>query len=480
MLTLPVAVLILLRGAPSLDASFFDAEVHLWVVSVIAGFSAAIALVAAFGASESKHPGLVHLSIGASAVGVFMLGHGLTTPGVLGNGPNAWVGRFPYLALGIFTITLFSSSRRVDKPLERLVARRPVTFVAGAFSLMAAFTAFIVANPSLWPRPAWEENALDVVSVGIILMAHGAIWVHWRRWLLGNDAVQLALTFAAAMTIAAQVSLEHGVFGRLSWWDYHAYLLAGFGCTVYAIVSRSVKSRRVSGVLANAFSDDVFAHIVDGYPDALRQLVKAVEVRDAYTHGHSQRTAHVATELGIRLGLAEDRLRVVARGAFLHDLGKIGIPDAVLNKPSKLTAEERALIETHPRLGFEMAQGAGSLKESLDVILHHHEKFDGTGYPDGLRGSQIPLEARVVAVADVWDALTTDRAYRKGWEPSRALSHIAAGSGTHFDPVVVNAMVDLAAEWGIGLSRDAGEADVGWDAAELCHQSKPDQELVGV
>jgi HD-GYP domain-containing protein (c-di-GMP phosphodiesterase class II) len=170
---------------------------------------------------------------------------------------------------------------------------------------------------------------------------------------------------------------------------------------------------------------------------------------------------------------------VIARGAYLHDLGKIGIPDEILNKPGRLTQDEREVIETHPQLGYEIASGASGLEETLGVILHHHERYDGGGYPLGLTGKEVPIEARVVTVADVWDALTSDRAYRKGWSAPEALAHIEAGRGTHFDPRVVDAMVDLAAEWGIRRSAEPGRPDEAWAAAQTCHQVRPDNELVG-
>ena len=113
-------------------------------------------------------------------------------------------------------------------------------------------------------------------------------------------------------------------------------------------------------------------------------------------------------------------------------------------------------METHPRLGYELASSAPSLREALPVILHHHERVDGGGYPEGLKGRAVPLEARVVAVADVWDALTSDRAYRTGWDPARALAHIVAGRSTHFDPAVVDVFLALAADWGITLPARAG------------------------
>ena len=123
-----------------------------------------------------------------------------------------------------------------------------------------------------------------------------AIWRHGRRWHLGKDPVQRALVLASGMSIGAVLSMEHGKFAQLSWWDYHAYLFAGFGAAVYAVVVRGRRQSAVAGVLSDVFVDDPFAHIVRGYPDALSALVKAVEVKDAYTHGHSLRTAELAVE----------------------------------------------------------------------------------------------------------------------------------------------------------------------------------------
>ena len=480
MLALPLLFLILLRIVVSIDAKFFSPNAHLVFVGGIALCASMIALTAAVSSRKATHPGLAHLSIGAASVGILMLGHGLTTPGVLSQPLNPWVGRFPYLALTVFAVTLFLAGQRVDNRWGRWVTRHSTAFVVSSIVAVGAFTAYATIESSLWSPPSWEENALDALSYAIVGLSLVVVVRHWRRWQLGRDVVQLALTFAAAMTIAAVTSLQHGKFQQLSWWDYHAYLLAGFGCSVYAILFRARRSRRVAETLATAFSDDPFAHISEGYPEALLQLVKAVEIKDAYTHGHSKRTARVATELGIRMALTPDRLRVIARGAYLHDIGKIGVPDQILNKPGRLTDEERAVIETHPALGHEMAKTAPSLYEALGVILHHHERVDGGGYPHGLTGSEIPLEARVVAVADVWDALTTDRSYRPGWPPAEALAHIHAGSGTHFDARVVDALVDLAAEWGIRMSAIEGSGNEAWEAGQTCHQTPDEAHLVGV
>jgi len=480
MLLTPVALLVIFRIATRLDPRFFSADAHLVVVSVIAGLALIIAVVAVVTARSSRHPGLVYLGCGSAGLGILMLGHGLTTPGVAGQPDNAWVARLPHFAIALFTIGLFLGGRRVDTRLGRFVSGHGFRLMVPILLVLSVLTGIVVANPALWPTTTWEASAFDVLSGATVALCLVVVFTHWRRWQLGNDAVQLALTFAAAMTIASTVSLKYGKFGQISWWDYHAYLLAGFAFAVYAVVRRAQKSREVTDVLQTAFSEDPFEHIVRGYPEALRQLVKAVEIKDAYTHGHSERTARVATELGLRMGLSPGRLRVIARGAYLHDVGKIGIPDHILNKPGALSPEERAVIETHPQLGYEIASAAKPLAETLGVILHHHERFDGNGYPHRLAGRAVPLEARVVTVADVWDALTSDRAYRKGWAATKALAHIEAGRGTHFDPRVVDAMVSLAAEWGIARDHEPGLPEEAWNAAQTCHQVAPSSEYVGV
>jgi HD-GYP domain-containing protein (c-di-GMP phosphodiesterase class II) len=402
-----------------------------------------------------------------------MLGHGLTTPGVFNRPMNDWVSRLPYIGMCGLAVCLFGAGRSASWGLNRFIARRPTLSI---FVPTAAITALVVAvsvNPLLLgggrPYP-WEENAFDVVSIVAVVLLLLVIRTHWMRWHLGYDVVQFAIVLAAASAIAAVIAFEHGKFGQISWWDYHGYLIAGFGGAIYAVFRGRSDERTLTDILGAAFVDDPFDQIVSGYPEALRSLVHAVEIKDAYTHGHSQRTARLSVELGLSMGLSSDRLRVIARGAYLHDVGKIGIPDAILNKPGKLTNDEWSVIHTHPQLGYELASTSPSLKEALPVILHHHERVDGCGYPHGLVGDDIPLEARVVAVADVWDALTSDRAYRRGWAPDMALAHILAGSGTHFDPIVVKAFTRLVGRWGVRSGQPGGAATIAWQAAETCHE----------
>jgi putative nucleotidyltransferase with HDIG domain len=170
-----------------------------------------------------------------------------------------------------------------------------------------------------------------------------------------------------------------------------------------------------------------------------RALSNAVEARDAYTTRHAERVAAYGLEIAYALGLGPLERPELEFGLLLHDVGKVAIPDAILYKPSTLTDAERALMEQHPVIGARIVGGIEFLAEAVEVVRSHHERWDGSGYPDGLTGPEIPLAARVFAGADVLDALTTDRPYRAASSLATARRMIASQSGTQFDPEVVYA-----------------------------------------
>ena len=158
--------------------------------------------------------------------------------------------------------------------------------------------------------------------------------------------------------------------------------------------------------------------------DAIQALVRAVEAKDPYTRGHTERVAELSVLIGRELQLSPLQLRVLHQAALLHDIGKIGVPDAILNKPGPLTPEEVAIVREHPACGHAIIRDMPSLRAQIGGVRHHHERLDGSGYPDGLVGGQIPLDARIIAVADVFDALTSARSYRDAWPRERALAHL--------------------------------------------------------
>jgi HD-GYP domain-containing protein (c-di-GMP phosphodiesterase class II) len=179
-----------------------------------------------------------------------------------------------------------------------------------------------------------------------------------------------------------------------------------------------------------------------GLVNTVHALVRAVDARDGYTHSHSQSVARYAAELGTALGLREERIEQLRTAGVLHDVGKIGIPDAVLLKPGKLEKSEFAVMRRHSELGRDIIAGAG-LEEIASWVLHLHERFDGRGYPDGLAGETIPLESRILHCADALEAMTSSRIYRPGMAIERALAELERGAGSQFDPDVAAALVAL-------------------------------------
>lgn len=175
----------------------------------------------------------------------------------------------------------------------------------------------------------------------------------------------------------------------------------------------------------------------------LESLATALEARDEYTRGHSQRVCEMSIMIGEKMGLGPDALEELRVGTILHDIGKIGVPDAILNKRARLTDEEFAVMKTHPVIGYEICRPLMLSEGVLMIIRNHHEKLDGSGYPDGLKGGELPLSLRIVCVADAFDAMSSRRPYRGVMEMGTVLAELSKGAGTQFDPVVVEVLKDL-------------------------------------
>ena len=178
----------------------------------------------------------------------------------------------------------------------------------------------------------------------------------------------------------------------------------------------------------------------------LEGWVHALDLRDKETEGHSRRVVFLTERLAREAGVSQELMPDVLRGALLHDVGKLGVPDAILLKPGELTPEERAIIEQHPTFAYEWLRRIPYLRKTSEIPHAHHERWDGLGYPQNLRGEEIPLPARLFAVVDVWDALRSDRPHRAAWPVRRTLDHIRTGAGSHFDPDVVDLFLSMTTD----------------------------------
>jgi putative nucleotidyltransferase with HDIG domain len=183
--------------------------------------------------------------------------------------------------------------------------------------------------------------------------------------------------------------------------------------------------------------------LAEAYESMLEGLARALELRDKETEGHSRRVTESAIKIAHQMGISGNALEDIRSGAILHDIGKISIPDEILHKRGKLTPEERLIVEQHPETAFKLLSRIPFLSKAIEIPYCHHEKWDGTGYPRGLAGEDIPLSARIFAVADVWDALSNDRPYNKAWSREQIISYFLEQSGKHFDPTVTNLFLDM-------------------------------------
>lgn len=337
---------------------------------------------------------------------------------------------------------------------ERLTRYRHALLGAGIVAVVGyASAAFLTP----WVVPtviAQSGSAAYLVTGAVAALGLGSAVRFGMSYRLSGIQLHGATAVGAILIVQAQVSLQFGNIWTETFWLYHVQLLAGFAAISWGLLIEYSRGRTTRSLEALTVSD-VMAQLRSGFTEPIVALSAALEARDGYTLGHGERVAALAVLIGREMHLNPGRLRAIAAGSLLHDVGKIGVPDAVLHKRGILTTEEYDVIKEHPARGAEMLRHHFDQQTEANVIRHHHERWDGLGYPDGLCGRQIPLEARIAAVADVYDALRSNRAYRPAFSRDEAVPMIIDGAEGHFDPACVEAFLRVVDEWETRYVADA-------------------------
>ncbi|MCL4258537.1 MAG: HD domain-containing protein [Anaerolineales bacterium] len=435
---LPLALYIILRYlVPQHDLHLRHPAGHFQIVSVTALISLVIAAVVGIVGIRQRNLQVLYVALAfISLAGLFSV-HGLATPGFI-LGPTALVGVAAELAVLTTSFWLLISALPSNHAINRWLGRRPRLLLSGYSLALLAFGVWGLIRPQIvdW-LPVHQEPLRYVVTLLTLAMAAIAYWRYWRSYRYSKFPFQLAVTYTAGWIGVSQIIIATGQSFYLSWWIYHFLLLACVLACIFGLVRQYRRPGAPMLALQGLFSTNPEEQIQAGIGEPVRNLVRATEVRDPYTAGHQHRVAHGALHLGQALALRPEQLRALVQGGEMHDVGKLEVSSELLNKVGPLTPAERKAIQAHTLAGYEICARMGFMGDELGIVRWHHERIDGQGYPDGLRAEQIPLLARIMAVSDVFDALTSSRAYRHAWSVDEALSYLQQNSGTQFDPPLV-------------------------------------------
>ncbi|OGO53213.1 MAG: hypothetical protein A2148_01720 [Chloroflexi bacterium RBG_16_68_14] len=444
MLALPPAVVALLLRVPRLDPAWNQNTFHFYTVSGTALLAAGACAVLVASARSLRETRLLFLALAFLSIAAIFAVHGLTTPGFIHDEPYPALSVSSWLSLFVGALFITASAAELPERAGHWVQRwgKVILLVTVAGLTVYALASLFLAE-SEWL--SWVPIDRRPFQVGIAALVIGllvfSVWRYLQAYFFARLPSHWAAIVALALLIDVQVGLGWGRVGHLSWWLYHALyalafvtLFAGWG--LEALRAGSLK------VIAEALSmRDALAQLNRGRPSSLIELADAIEAKDVATLGHVGRVAMYALGIGRELGLPPWELRSLVLAAQMHDVGKIGTPDAILCKPGPLSEEEFAIVKQHAARGDEITRRVEALRPLSAVIRHHHERLDGTGYPDGLRGEAIPVFSRIIAVADTFDALTSSRPYRTAADEGAALGELRRVSGSQLDPRCVEAFI---------------------------------------
>jgi hypothetical protein len=421
---------------------------HFYIVSAVSIVAAVIAGALALATVQIGLYRVLFLCLGFMSLCAIFAVHGLTTPGILV--PNLFaeysgsaVAISAYLSLSIpslfFAASYMPGLARLERRLPFWPAGWLVLFVVIGllvYAAVAIYRTWLIAELPLSLPP--YSTALAILSIGLFFFAALRQARSYRRARLASQAFLLAAFVLLADAAAAMVLFQTWTVG---WWYYHLLMLAAVALALYALMVERSRARSFRSVIETALELEVSVDVEEIDFEVIAALVAAVEVKNRETQGHNRRVAQLCVQIGRQLGMSATELRVLARSGLLHDVGKLGIPDAILEKQGPLDESESAVMKAHPEIGVTILRRGGHFKRELLGVLYHHERMDGSGYPHGLVAEAIPIEARIVAVADTYDVLTTDRPYRHARAEKEARQVVQDEAGSHLDRRVVAALM---------------------------------------
>lgn len=448
-LAAPMIIFAVTRLSPGLDPAIMAFTAHFYSVGFTAVAAAIACAVVMASARTLQNTRLLFLGLGFFAIAGIFAVHGLETPGFIAEEYNASLSVSAWLsaAAGSFFIALSVAPLppKIDRAIER---RGQYVFLAAAVAIFAYIGLSLTAETWLNWVPI-ENRALQLsVGLGALALVAFAAWRYWEAYQFARLPSQLAMVAALVLLMEVQAIILWGPVWHLSWWLYHGLYAVAF---VVLFTGWALEVRRAGTLraIADALSmRDALAQLNRGLEAPILRLVEAIEIKDMETFGHVRRVSGYALAIGRRLGLSANDLRSLVLAAEMHDVGKIRVPASILAKPGSLTEDEFAVVKSHTESGYEIAERVPALRDLAEVIKRHHERLDGTGYPDGLQGEDIPLLSRIVAVADTYDAMTSRRPYRDARGHIEAMGEIIRCKGVTLDARCVDALVDVFSEPG--------------------------------
>lgn len=425
------------------DVYLFKPLGHFYIVSLASFLASIITVAIGIAGSRLRNIKVSFLSLSFLSLGVIFSLHGLSTPNFI-HGYTSLPGISAQLSMVLATFWLWMSSLPSDHKLVEFFAKRQKQLLPIWLLVLCIFSVAVMVNPNLVHFIPLNIAPLNTIVTFIILLLNGwTIYKYYESFRFTRFPLQISIIYSAGWVMVSQVIMVRGVLWNASWWIYHFLLIASMIVMLIGLMKQyAVKGTMVES-MRSLFTIDPFERITNSLAPSVKKMVSATEEKDSYTAGHTFRVTMYALKLAEELRLKPEQLRAIVQGGLVHDVGKINIPDHVLNKPGKLLPKERKQIERHPIDGFHMGRTIGLLKDELSIIRSHHERWDGNGYPDQLKGEEIPFFARIVAVADVYDALTSQRSYRKAWTHEEAMKYLLENKETHFDPICVDAWEKL-------------------------------------